>query len=262
MDGHAQASKRHSGADASTETPEGIDRKMCVNYYSRMRFIVNLMPQLTAAARANQLSRVLSVLAAGSEGDIRMDDLELKHNFTLHACLAHCVMMTDFFMEELGKRFPNTSFSHSYPGTVKTGIANELTGPVRLAVKVLYAVMTPWILNVRESGERHLFQITNKMYPARNGGVGIPVPEGLEVTQGSDGEQGSGSYLLDWDGKAAGDESLLKKYRDQNFGQTVWDHTHAVFKRAVGGKRPAEGEAEASRRPAPPVPNPTGWRSY
>lgn len=125
---------------------------MAVNYYTRMRFILNLMPQLTAAGEANELSRAVSVLAAGSESDIRLDDLDLKKNFTLHACLAHCVMMTDFMIEELAERYRNTSFSHSYPGTVKTGIANQLTGPVRLAVKVLYAVMTPWILNVQESG--------------------------------------------------------------------------------------------------------------
>lgn len=134
------------------ETTEGLDHKMAVNYYTRMRFILNLMPQLTAAGEANELSRAVSVLAAGSESDIRLDDLDLKKNFTLHACLAHCVMMTDFMIEELAERYRNTSFSHSYPGTVKTGIANQLTGPVRLAVKVLYAVMTPWILNVQESG--------------------------------------------------------------------------------------------------------------
>ena len=112
-----------------TETPEGIDRKMAVNYYSRIRCILNLMPLLEAASNANELSRVITVLAAGSEGEVRMDDLDLKHNFTLHACLAHCVVMNDFAIEQLSKRYPGTSFSHSYPGTVKTGIANELTGP-------------------------------------------------------------------------------------------------------------------------------------
>lgn len=61
---------------------------MAVNYYTRMRCILNLMPALTRASEANELSRVITVLAAGSEGDVREDDLDLKHNFTLHACLA------------------------------------------------------------------------------------------------------------------------------------------------------------------------------
>ncbi|CAK4030972.1 Hypothetical predicted protein [Lecanosticta acicola] len=245
-----------------SETAEGIDRKMAVNYYSRMRCIMGLMPLLTAASNDNELSRVITVLAAGSEGEIRVDDLELRHNFTLHACLAHCVVMTDFCIEEFAKRFPGTSFSHSYPGTVKTGIANELSGPVRLAVKVLYAVMTPWILNVQESGERHFFQMTSSCYPSRNGSAGIPVPKGFSAFRGSDHRPGSGAYLLDWDGKSAGDESFLQKYREMNLGPKIWEHTMQIFERAdqmsrKDSKRPAEGEAEGAGRS---IPNPIGWR--
>jgi len=245
-----------------TETEEGIDRKMCVNYYSRIRFILNLMPKLKVASDQDELSRVITVLAAGSEGEIRLDDLELKHNYTLHACLAHCVVLTDFAIEELAQRYPGTAFSHSYPGTVKTGIANELTGPVRLAVKVMYAVMTPWILNVKESGERHFFQLTNKCYPAAKGAVGIEPPDNVEVIQGSNGKIGSGAYLLDWDGKPAGDQAFLAKYRDLGMGEKTWQHTMSMFEQAErlnpkSGKRPASSEAEGSGRP---IPNPIGWR--
>lgn len=246
------------------ETPDGIDHKMAVNYYSRMRCTLNLMPALTAASENNELSRVISVLAAGSEGEIRVNDLDLKQDYTLHACLAHCVVMTDFFIEELAKRYPGTSFSHSYPGTVKTGIANELSGPVKLAVKVLYAVMTPWILNVRESGERHLFQITSACYPSVKGGVGIPVPEGLSSMKGTDGRPGSGAYLLDWDGKSTGDEEVLQKYRDMDLGPKIWDHTMQMFHQAEQrmrkeSKRPAQEEAEGSGQRS--IPDPIGWRS-
>lgn len=244
------------------ETSDGVDRKMAVNYYSRIRCILNLMPSLIAASNANELSRVITVLAAGSEGDVRVDDLDLKHNFTLHACLAHCVVMTDFSMEELSRRYPGTSFSHSYPGTVKTGIANELSGPVRLAVKVMYAVMTPWILNVQESGERHLFQMTSQCYPSKKGGVGIPVPEGMSPIRGMDGTPGSGAYLLDWDGKSTGDERVLGKYREMGLGGKIWDHTMQIFTNAENklrkdSKRPAQGEAEGAGRA---IPNPVGWR--
>lgn len=220
------------------------------------------MPCLERASKDNALSRVITVLAAGSEGDVRVDDLDLKHNFTLHACLAHCVVMTDFFIGELAKRYPGTSFSHSYPGTVKTGIANALSGPVRLAVKVLYAVMTPWILNVQESGERHLFQITSQCYPSQRGGVGIPIPEGLSTMRGVHGEPGGGAYLLDWDGKTTGDEAVLEKYRKMNLAKVVWEHTHAIFDQAEqkmrrDSKRAAQDEAEGAGRM---IPNPLGWR--
>lgn len=251
------------------ETIEGLDRKMAVNYYARIRFILNLMPLLTVASEANELSRVITVLAAGSEGDIRLDDLDLQHNFTLHACLAHCVVLSDFMIEEFAKRHPGTAFSHSYPGTVKTGIATELSGPVRLAVKVLYSVLTPWILNVKESGERHFFQMTNACYPAANVDTlktnprpALPIPEGISVMRGSDGRLGSGAYLLDWDGKTTGNRALLDKYRALDFGKTAWDHTMEMFARAEQrmrkeGKRLAAEEAEGSGRDSPHIP---GWR--
>lgn len=246
------------------ETSEGLDRKMTVNYYSRIRCITNLMPLLTAACEAQELSRVITVLAAGSEADIRLDDLDLRHNFTLHACLAHCVVMSDFMMEELAKRYPGTSFSHSYPGTVKTGIANELAGPARLAVKLLYTVMSPWIINVSESGERHFFQMTSRCYPpAARRPCGIDVPKGMSVMRGSDGVSGSGAYLLDWDCKSTGDEKVLQKYRAVDFGRTAWDHTMQMFEQAdqsrrrVGEKRAASSTPEGSDRSGS---NPVGWR--
>jgi hypothetical protein len=253
------------------ETDEGLDRKMCVNYYSRMRWVVNLIPCLTRASDAGELSRVNTVFAAGSEGDLRVDDLDLKHNFTLHAAMAHCTVMSDFMMEELAKRYPATTFVHSYPGTVKTGIANQLSGPIRLAVKVMYSVISPWILNVRGSGERHFFQLTSMSYPSRrwqgascrgDGDMpGIPVEVGMDVMKGSDDAKGSGAYLLDWDSEPAGDKRVLEKYREINLGGKVWEHTMEMFKQAdvkgksVGQKMVAS-EVETSGRL-----DPIGWRA-
>lgn len=247
------------------ETHEGLDRKMVVNYYSRVRFMLNLMDNLEEAARRGEIARAISVLAAGSEGDVRIDDLDLRHNFTLHACLAHCVLMTDFMIEQLAEKHPSVSFSHSYPGTVKTGIVNQLTGPVRLAIKVLYAVMTPWILNVKESGERHFFQITSQCYRSKDGRTaGVPAPEDATPMKGSNGEIGSGAYLLDWDCSSTGDERLIKKYRDLGLPQKVWDHTMAMFAQAErrnaksGAKRPPSADAEGTGRNAPSL---VGWRA-
>ncbi|KAI5241247.1 hypothetical protein E4T43_05539 [Aureobasidium subglaciale] len=247
------------------ETPEGLDHKMAVNYYSRIRFIMNLMPELTAAGSNHELSRVLTVLAAGSEADFDMDNMELTKGYTLHSCLSHCVMMTDFMMEELAKRHPKTSFSHSYPGTVKSGITNQLTGPIRLGIKVLYSVMTPWILNFRESGERHFFQITSSMYKAKDGVAGIPLNGGLDIAVGMDEVKGSGAYLLDWDGRPAGDMGIIKRYREVNAGPKVWEHTMTAIKKATSKKRLAEDDEqqEQKRREqhAAGAPNLTGWRA-
>ena len=80
--------------------------------------------------------------------------------------------------------------------------------------------------------------------------------------KGTDFQPGSGAYLLDWDGKSTGDESVLNKYREMGLGPKVWDHTMAIFAQAEqknrkDSKRPAQGEAEGAGRS---IPNPPGWR--
>lgn len=72
---------------------------MCVNYYFRVRGRVD--GQHGASARESLQSslsglwRVITVLAAVSEGHIRTDDLDLTHNFSLHATCMSCALGSD-----------------------------------------------------------------------------------------------------------------------------------------------------------------------
>ena len=111
------------------ETTEGLDKLLNLHYYSRMRFAFNLLPQLNQAAESGGLSRVISVLAAGKENNIYLDDLALKKNYGLRSCLNHAATMNSFAAEELAAANPRTSFIHSEPGFVKTNLARGL-GPV------------------------------------------------------------------------------------------------------------------------------------
>ena len=256
----------HLTLQGRDETAEGIDCKMSVNYYARMRFILNLMPLLKTASVSGELSRVITILAAGSEGDVQLDDLDLQHHFSLHSCLAHCVLMSDFAVEQLSQRYPGTSFSHSYPGTLKTGIASQLSGPMRLAIKVMYSVMTPWIIDLQESGERHLFQMTSRCYPAASGGAGVPAPPNVPPVAGMDGVPGSGGYLLDWDGTPTGDKNVLDSYRKIDMGNKVWEHTMHIFAQA-DARHQSSGAAGPSGADTPHVSDPSyasdppGWRA-
>ncbi|KAJ9640076.1 hypothetical protein H2199_006310 [Coniosporium tulheliwenetii] len=200
------------------ESTEGLDTKMAINYYSRIRFAQQLMPLLEAAASANEIARVTSVLAAGSEHEIHTDDLDLKHNYSLHCSLAHCVVMTDFMLEELSRRHPAVTFMHCYPGTMKTGIVNQLTGPIRLAAKIFYSLMTPWILDLR--------------VPLPANGAGVLLVDGLEVMMASTGERGGGVYLLDWDSDPLDQKGIMERYREEGLPQKVWEHTMEAFGRA------------------------------
>ncbi|KAI1379108.1 hypothetical protein F4677DRAFT_442838 [Hypoxylon crocopeplum] len=82
-----------------TETKEGIDKYFCLLYYSRMRFIDQLLPLLTASPLPGH---VVSVLNSGREAAIVADDMALKdpRNQGLRTGFAHRVGVTNVFMED------------------------------------------------------------------------------------------------------------------------------------------------------------------
>ena len=223
-----------------SESPEGLDRKFTLNYYSRMRFISNLLPQLrTASAESPHFSRTLSVLGAGHEAAINLSDLDLKNTFTGKRCADHTILMNDFMAEEFAAREPGISFLHSSPGIVNTGLARELPIWARVAVKVVTPLLSVFMVGADETGQRQLFISTNEMYPPAKPvegaplAAGVPLAKGISVSKGSDGNVGSGAYLVNWDGGIVGNEKLLSTYRSQGFGKTVWEHTLGVFQKVA-----------------------------
>ncbi|KAI9878588.1 MAG: hypothetical protein M1830_000499 [Pleopsidium flavum] len=219
---------------ARDESAEGLDRKLSTNYYARLRFTQNLLPLLrTAASIPDEFARVVSVLAAGSEGRLHLEDLDLKQHFSLKSCMTHSVVMTDLAFEELAKQEPTISFVHAYPGWVKTGFFRSAGTLVNLGGKVLYALLAPWMVGFEESGERHLYAATSASYPSREGPDGVELTESMEVASGSDGVVGSGAYLLNWDGRTTGKAGLLREYREEGVGQMIWKHTLEIFERVM-----------------------------
>lgn len=197
-----------------------------MNYYSRMRFVHNLLPELTAASKEpNSLSRVVSILSAGSEGPLIEDDLELKHNFSLRNCLKHAVVMNDFACEELAMQHPGTAFVHVYPGFVKTGILDHGGMVMKVLGRVAQTVLSPMAVSPGESGERNLFHGSASMFAPK-------ASAGADAAVGSDGTKGSGAYLLNWNGKKVGNEKVLNALRERQMGKTIWEHTLDVFRRA------------------------------
>lgn len=60
------------------ETNEGVNDKLAVHYYGRWRVIERLIPLLQQSAKRGEPARAITVQAAGSEGKIFEDDLDLK----------------------------------------------------------------------------------------------------------------------------------------------------------------------------------------
>lgn len=153
------------------ETAEGLDTKLSLHYYSRMRFTQGLMPLLAKAAEAPAeggklpLARVISVLGAGHEGVINLDDFDLKKTYSLSNCATHAQTGSTLAPHALWASDPagtkGVTWIHSAPGGVNSGLANKAPGPAKLVLKALFPIVTflmPSQMNsMRESGERHVW---------------------------------------------------------------------------------------------------------
>ena len=190
-------------------------------------------------AASPRLSRVISVLAPGEEKPgFNLDDLGLKSNFSLRNAANHAITMTDLAFEELARQNPSVSFVHAYPGAVKTGFFKEQSTVMRLGVRALMTVFSPLTLNIEESGERHLYAATSTRYPAKYGKEeGVDIGD-EKVAKSSDGQIGSGAYLLGWGGEFRANEQVLKGLRESGAGSKVWEHTMDIFKSISGVPSP------------------------
>ncbi|EED21075.1 conserved hypothetical protein [Talaromyces stipitatus ATCC 10500] len=214
-----------------TETSEGIDKKLSLHYYSRVRFIQNLLPHLSQAASSGGLARVISVLGPSTEGKLIEDDLDLRTHYSLTNAATHAVTMTSLSMIHLATANPTISFIHSAPGGVKTNLMRDFNPLAKGLVSGILALLTPvhskiGIIPVKDSGERHVYAATHPAFAPRE--------EHVE-TMGADGEKGSGAYRVHYDSSIVESKmDLIKDYLSKGTVKTVWDHTLEVINKATG----------------------------
>lgn len=205
-----------------------------------MRFISNLLPQLTKAGTVSEgstpakpglrgnLASVVSVLEAGGEGPLNLDDLSLETGYSIRNAAKHAITMTSLSVQELAASHPEVSFVHAYPGVVKTGLMREFGTVTRIALNAMLVLAKPWLVPLNESGDRHLYAATSPRFPPKAS------TGGEDVASGADGVKGGGAYLLSWDGSAAGNQKVLQDYRQNEIGKLVWEHTVGVFESICG----------------------------
>lgn len=63
------------------ETEEGIDKQLAIRYYSRWKFIYELIPLLRKAKDAGEDARVMSVHGGGNLKPVDLSDLAMKKNY-------------------------------------------------------------------------------------------------------------------------------------------------------------------------------------
>ncbi|RDW61782.1 uncharacterized protein DSM5745_10454 [Aspergillus mulundensis] len=210
------------------ESAEGLDKTLALHYYARMRFIANLLPQLTAAASPIEgegerqgetkpgLASAISVLEPGGEGEMIRDDLSLKTHYSLSNARTHAITMTRLSLSHLATSNPTVSFTHSFPGVVRTGIIRDMGLAVRLAIRALWVLARPWMVTVAESGERHLYAA-----------VGLK-------SDGGAGTAGEKAHLVGADSEPRGNWGVLERYQAEGMGEVVWGHTEDVFREVCG----------------------------
>jgi hypothetical protein len=133
--------------------------------------------------------------------------------------------MGNFFPERMAEQHPHTSFVHSYPSGVATGVMRELPAG-RVLSAVLTPLLKPFMVPLDESGERHLFAATSGRFPPKAEAEGR---EG-DIAAGSDGTKGSGCYWLNWDSEVFPPNKKIQSTRLQGAVEKVMQHTDEVFK--------------------------------
>ncbi len=102
---------------------------------------------------------------------------------------------------------------------VKTGFMKEQNIFYRAGASAAGMLLSPWMVPIGESGERHLYISTNGRFPSKDGSTAMPAThkEGGPA-KGSDGTLGSGAYLVGKDGDFRGNELFLQELRLNDTG--------------------------------------------
>lgn len=202
---------------------------MSLLYYSRMRFITNLLPNLLSSALPNG-AKIISVYAGGMEaqGSLFPGDLSLDQHYSFANCRTHSVAMKTMFFEDLATKHPGKlSCSHIFPGLVVHKGFDDPTFP--LWFKIVWTVakpftrLLPMYIKAEEIGQRVLYLATDR-YPAR---------KSESISGGSaratDGVEGGGAYSVTYTDEINDVGKFYQKLRPEGFKESVLQHTKEVF---------------------------------
>jgi hypothetical protein len=208
------------------ETAEGLEIVQSLEYYSRMLFVVHLLPHLSRA----EAPKVINVLAGGLEkATIDLDDLDLKKpgNFGSIKAQWQYTTMNTMTLETLANENPNVTFIHSWPGWVNTGNIRKGWDPNSAMAWVVWLVLEPLIglfsFSEEESGQRHLFQSTTAAF----GGRGVPWKgkPGINSLE----KQADGLFLVNYKCDCTSNAKIMSFLREKAQSK-IWDHTQEVLR--------------------------------
>lgn len=208
------------------ETAEGIEVAQSLEYYSRVLFILHLLPVLIAA----EAPRVVSVLAGGLERTtVDLDDLDLKKpgNFGGVKAQMQYTAMNTMALERLASENPNVTLIHSWPGWVNTGNVRRGRDPNSILAWLIWMLLEPLIalfsFNDVESGQRHLFESTSAAFGGR--GVSWKGKPGVNSLE----KQANGLFLVNYKCDCTTNARVLPLLREKAQGK-IWEHTLEILR--------------------------------
>ncbi|KAG8853993.1 hypothetical protein FRB96_007856 [Tulasnella sp. 330] len=143
-----------------TPTSEGIDMKLALHFYSRWKFVDELIPLLEKAKADGQEARVMTILDAQRGEALLEDNLGLKKNYGLAAAAGQGITYNNLMVEEYAKRYPQLSFTHIFPGSVNTSLARNL----HWSLKPMANLVSLFLTSPRDCGEWMLYPLLSPTY--------------------------------------------------------------------------------------------------
>ncbi|KAK9238626.1 hypothetical protein V1525DRAFT_100853 [Lipomyces kononenkoae] len=208
------------------ETAEGLEIAQSLEYYSRILFVLHLLPLLRVA----EAPKVVSVLAGGLErATIELDDLDLKKpgNFGGFKAQVQYAAMNTTTLEKLANENPDVTFIHSWPGAVNTGNVRRGRDPNSIVAWLVWLTLEPLIglfgFSEEECGQRHLFQSTSAAF----GGRGVPWKGKFGVN--SLEKEADGLFLVNNKCDCTPNAKVMGLLREQAQVK-IWDHTQEVLR--------------------------------
>ena len=208
------------------ETTEGLEIAQSLEYYSRMLFVLHLLPVLSKA----EAPRVISVLAGGMErATIDLDDIDLKRpgNFSIMKAQPQYSTMNTMTLDKLANENPDVTFIHSLPGWVNTGNVRRGLDPNSMMAWFVWLILEPLIglLSISDdvSAQRHLFQSTSAAF----GGRGVPWNDKPGVN--TLGKHANGLFLVNYKSDCTPNEKVITLLREKAQVK-IWEHTEEVLR--------------------------------
>jgi len=192
------------------ETPEGLEYRLAVSYYSRWFFIRELVGQVEKAKDNEENAVVMSMLAPGYGGEIDEEDWEIKNDYSTLKGVYTASTYNDLLVEGFAEHHPSVPFIHAHPGMVRTPIFGRSPS---LAWKTIGLVVNtigrPFTISAEQSGETMWNIILNV-------------------------DQKGGSYRMDGKGKNL--EKEIKYFGTEEKRKGLWDHTEKAISRSLANQ--------------------------